>query len=134
MYVDGRPVCDSSWDLADASAVCRMLFPNITSAVAATTGSTYGFTGGSFSTLMTNVTCWGNETDIRKCQHDILNVTEGCSCTDFVNKNGYGQCKKGSSVRKLPFCYVELPSTCEDKKQSTTDPDKWNSHDACSSK
>ena len=92
VYVDGRPVCDSSWDLADASTVCRMLFPNITSsAVEATTGSAFGFTGGSFS--MTNMTCRGNETNINTCQHDILNVTPGCSCSDFVNKNGYGRCK-----------------------------------------
>ena len=29
------------------------------------------------------------------------------------------------------MCYVKLPTTCADKKQSGSDPDKWVSHEAC---
>jgi len=56
----------------------------------------------------------------------------GCSCTDYVNKHGFGQCKKKSSrLDNKVACYVNLPTTCTDKIQSTTDADKWLSHEAC---
>ena len=51
----------------------------------------------------------------------------GCSCSNFMNDN-WGQCKKGQP-RKM--CYVNVPSTCIDKKESGAFPGKWWSEDAC---
>ena len=59
-------------------------------------------------------------------------IIAGCSCSDYVNRNGHGQCKESSSrLGNKVSCYVNLPTTCKDKIQSGTDPDKWYSHEAC---
>jgi len=58
---------------------------------------------------------------------------KGCSCTDYVNKNGFGQCKKSHPKQfyNEVSCYVNLPTTCTDIIQSRTDRGKWLSHEAC---
>jgi len=58
---------------------------------------------------------------------------KGCSCTDYVNKNGFGQCKKSHPKQfyNEVSCYVNLPTTCTDIIQSSTDRGKWLSHEAC---
>merc|ERR1712165_335574 len=76
--------------------------------------------------------------DIPKCQtgqRTTPPTTKGCSCTDYVNRNGVGQCKKSSRFQfdNKVSCYVNLPTTCTDKIPSTTDRDKWLSHEACQS-
>jgi len=60
-------------------------------------------------------------------------LKKGCSCTDYVNKNGYGQCKKSHPKQfyNEVSCYVNLPTTCTDIIQSRTDRGKWLSHEAC---
>ena len=55
-----------------------------------------------------------------------------CTCTDFVNANGLGDCGKddtdfGGSVS----CYVNQPASCSDLKRSDTDADKLRSAEAC---
>ena len=57
-----------------------------------------------------------------------------CSCHDYINANGYGQCKKGSSyehVKGKKVCYVNQPSNCTDLTYSSTDPGKKFSAQAC---
>ena len=51
---------------------------------------------------------------------------------DYVNENGYGNCKKKASAHGDRYiCYVNLPSNCADLKDSGTDPDKKKSSDPC---
>ena len=44
-----------------------------------------------------------------------------CSCQDFVNSNGYGNCKK--IFLNGPICYVNQPSTCNDTEVYTSTDD-----------
>ena len=67
MFVDGRPVCDDDWDLADAGVVCGMLFQNGI-AVEATRESRFGEVGEDFS--MDEVACRGDETSLLQCGHE----------------------------------------------------------------
>ena len=62
----------------------------------------------------------------------IYIISGSCSCTDYVNPTGYGQCKKSNPAvfDNKVLCYVNLPSTCTDKLP-TKDQDKWFSHEAC---
>ncbi|KAJ8027600.1 Deleted in malignant brain tumors 1 protein [Holothuria leucospilota] len=56
-------VCDDSWDIQDATVVCRMLgFP---SAIDATTNASFGKGQGLIH--VTNLACNGNESSIMKC-------------------------------------------------------------------
>ena len=63
----------------------------------------------------------------------VIYIILGCSCTDYVNRNGIGQCKESSRFQfdNKVSCYVNLPTTCTDKIPSDTDRDKWLSHEAC---
>ena len=52
-----------------------------------------------------------------------------CACKDLVS-GGYGNCRK--KIDGKPLCYVELPSSCSDLKESaSTAGEKW-SLEACS--
>ncbi len=56
----------------------------------------------------------------------------GCTCHDFINVGGHGQCKtKASITNGRPFCYVNQPSNCTDLYASETDPGKKISVEAC---
>ena len=56
-----------------------------------------------------------------------------CTCSDFVNPNGYGECKKqDSDFGNSVTCYVNLPSECTDLIESGTNPGKFLSAEACS--
>ena len=59
-----------------------------------------------------------------------------CTCRDFVDKGGFGNCKKKSSNsvsgKPLPVCYVKSPSSCTDLKNVDQDVksfkmEKWGS-------
>ena len=52
-----------------------------------------------------------------------------CACKDLVS-DGYGNCRK--KIDGKPLCYVDLPSSCSDLKESkSTAGEKW-SLEACS--
>ena len=76
-----------------------------------------------------------NQISAGRNQHtspDTKLSTPGCSCSNFVNKYGYGRCLKNSRrFGYKPTCYVNLPSDCKDLNDSTTDPDKKSSAQAC---
>ena len=59
----------------------------------------------------------------------------GCSCHEYMNQNGYGQCKRKDynqeHVKNLHVCYVNQPSNCTDLYASITDPGKKLSAQAC---
>ena len=59
----------------------------------------------------------------------ITLLNSGCTCSDFVNKNGYGNCRK--DYKDGPICYVNLPSQCKDLVDSSKDPSKQYSWEAC---
>ena len=64
----------------------------------------------------------------------LIGLKIGCSCHDFINPNGYGQCKKSSSyehVKNKAVCYVNQPSSCSDLAYSSTNPGKKFSAEAC---
>ena len=62
--------------------------------------------------------------------YNILYKYADCTCSDFVDKNGYGRCRKRDTTfftdsRSLkvfvPFtCYVKDSAYCSDLKTSTT--------------
>ena len=56
----------------------------------------------------------------------------GCTCHDFMNNAGYGQCRKrGYKHDYTHVCYVNQPSNCSDMYASITDPGKKVSAEAC---
>ena len=65
----------------------------------------------------------------------VLEPNLGCSCHEYINQNGYGQCKKKDfnqeHVKDLHVCYVNQPSNCTDLYSSVTDPGKKLSAQAC---
>ena len=67
--------------------------------------------------------------------NDCTIMVAGCACSDYVDKDGYGKCQKDhwfdAHQGCRPMCYVQVPSTCRDKIQSGTDPEKYFSHEAC---
>ena len=55
-----------------------------------------------------------------------------CTCIDYLNKNGIGNCQTGE--KRFPnevVCYVALPSSCPDLKKSNTDKGKFLSAFPC---
>jgi len=64
---------------------------------------------------------------------DDASKSTGCSCTDFINSHGYGQCKKSepSILGGSMFCYVDFPSSCTDLLESGTNPGVWYSAQPC---
>ena len=62
----------------------------------------------------------------------ILASKIGCTCHDFINAGGHGQCKTNhSTTGGRQFCYVNQPSNCTDLLPSETDPGKKISAEAC---
>ena len=65
-------------------------------------------------------------------------VTPGCRCRDnrHLNKDEPGNCSTKSWAFKYGklWCYVELPSNCNDLKNSTLEPNEKYSAQACSGK
>ena len=55
----------------------------------------------------------------------------GCQCEDYINAGGWGNCIKKENGKAL--CYVENPSssTCSDLKDSSSDPGRKWSFEAC---
>ena len=65
---------------------------------------------------------------------DTRPTTFPCTCIDYVNKNGVGNCTKNWRENRFDgknVCYVALPSSCEDLKNSNTDAGKFLSAVAC---
>lgn len=61
----------------------------------------------------------------------LLSVNGDCSCMDYVNADGFGNCLKQAGHLRGPHCYVNQPSTCKDIKTSTTEEGKQYSVEAC---
>ena len=59
----------------------------------------------------------------------MLSNFVGCTCKDLVVASGYGNCQKEHNGN--PICYVELPSSCNDLKQSGSVPGEQWSFEAC---
>lgn len=63
---------------------------------------------------------------------DIRQDTFPCTCIAHVNKYGVGNCKMGEKrFNNENVCYVSLPSSCSDLKNSNTDAGKFLSAVAC---
>ena len=55
-----------------------------------------------------------------------------CTCKDYINRHGYGNCQTPSKhPSNQPICYVLLPSSCKDLKMSRTNPLMYYSSEAC---
>ena len=68
--------------------------------------------------------------------HSNLNPFLGlfCTCKDFINDGGFGNCFKKSGHSKhggKAVCYVEQPSTCSDLIDSKANPGEKVSAEAC---
>ena len=62
----------------------------------------------------------------------ILNILASCTCKDFINENGSGNCAKPvSSYGNKLVCYVNQPSSCGDLRGSGTNPGEKTSAEAC---
>jgi hypothetical protein len=65
---------------------------------------------------------------------DTRPTTFPCTCIDYVNKNGVGNCTQNWRENRFDgenVCYVALPSSCGDLKNSRTDAGKFLSAVAC---
>ena len=61
----------------------------------------------------------------------------GCSCSSHIiwyYGLDYGNCKREHGNGNGKFCYVNLPTTCSDAEQSSADPTKKMSWEACQCK
>jgi len=57
---------------------------------------------------------------------------EGCTCKDFVDPSGGGNCRKFSfSFLQGRYCYVEMPSSCHDLSESLFLPGEMVSSAKC---
>ena len=57
---------------------------------------------------------------------------EDCTCYDFVDKDGYGNCLKGHPNKNgLPVCYAQQPTTCNDTIDNLSLPGREISSLAC---
>ena len=64
--INGEPVCDVGWDMADGEVVCRQLrYPGI---VSVTSQSHFGSVNSTFA--MDDVRCNGTERYIQECQYN----------------------------------------------------------------
>jgi choriolysin H len=75
-------------------------------------------------------TCTGDRSQSQSCKVKDCGPAD-CSCMDYVNKNGFGNCKKKSSTLGGLSCYVNLPTNCSDARNSGSDPGKKYSAVAC---
>ena len=76
MYHDGQwgTICDSNWDLGDATVVCNQL--GYFSAVRAVDGDQFG--QGSGEIMLSNVGCFGWESSLLSCPHSGLYQNSNC--------------------------------------------------------
>ena len=72
------------------------------------------------------------------CSMYILSISllASCTCTDFVNSGGGGNCQEGqlspaSKHNGQVFCYVQQPSNCPDLAESTFGGGTQYSAEAC---
>jgi len=76
-----------------------------------------------------------DEEPLHQLGNDVIDIktnTAPCTCIDFVNKNGVGDCQMGENrFDNKNVCYVALPSSCPDLKNSRTDAGKFLSAFAC---
>ena len=62
----------------------------------------------------------------------MFNAIGNCSCYDFVDTNGYGNCEKGHiNKNNLTVCYVHQPTNCPDVLDSSAFPGRQISSYAC---
>ena len=63
--------------------------------------------------------------DLRVFSGKYASSARSCTCRDFVDKSGFGNCVKKSSSsasgKPLPVCYVKSPSNCTDLKNVDQD-------------
>ena len=66
----------------------------------------------------------------------LVNNVGDCSCSDYKSSSGYGRCEKVHSFYsyKGTFCYVNLPSTCSDARDSATEQGKKLAWEPCNGK
>ena len=58
-----------------------------------------------------------------------------CSCNEFVDEDGFGVCEKRDENFNGKFsCFVNESAGCRDVKNSTTNPEKQLSAEACEDK
>ena len=68
-------VCDSNWDLADATVICHQL--GFLRAVGAPRSATFG--AGSGPSWYSNVRCAGTENNLTECSKSISLIGKACS-------------------------------------------------------
>lgn len=77
VYLEGKPICDDSWDLNDGHVICRMMGFSGAESVSSRLTVPDDF-------IMDNVGCDGSEEDINDCYHldvDNCGTREGAGVT-----------------------------------------------------
>ena len=65
------------------------------------------------------------------CPFSCTFIDLSCKCKDFVDSNGQGNCiEENATANDSKICYVRLPSTCEDLKDSSCHPGEKYSTEA----
>ena len=98
-------VCDYSWDLNDATVVCRELgFPG---AISSSCCATFG--RGTGPIWLNNVGCTGNETSLSTCSYKGWGKHNYCRHKHDAGVNCEGEYDSGNSLFRTewdrPFCY-----------------------------
>ena len=70
-------VCDTNWDIQDAAVVCRQL--GYQGAITATVGSAF-WNGMAYRIWLRNVHCFGYESSLKDCPHNLWGFTSSSSC------------------------------------------------------
>ena len=66
----------------------------------------------------------------------IANNVGDCSCSDYKTSSGFGNCEKAhaSFPSKGTICYVNLPTTCSDARDSSYEQGKKYAWEPCKGK
>jgi len=91
-------ICDDNWDIQDATVVCHEL--GYTYAVGAPLNAHHG--EGTGPVWLSNVQCFGNESEILACVHDGID-NHGC----FHNKDASAECSC-TYARMLMLAFIKM--------------------------
>ena len=66
----------------------------------------------------------------------LVNNVGDCSCSDYKSSSGFGNCEKDVVLNNVArkICYVNLPTTCSDVRESETEPGKKFAWEPCEGK
>lgn len=78
-------ICDDTWNIHNAHVICGMM--GLPSAIAALGSAVFG--RGKGVIWLDTLNCFGNESSVLECQHDVFGNVKGCNNIYFAKKIEY---------------------------------------------